>query len=524
MKKLNFTSIAICSLMFCFIFNIQAIATNYYVKTDGAGTGLSWDDAMPFDNLIIKLASDFEEGDVVYMAGGTYKPASSSVTMNIINGISIIGGFDPSLSGTTVPEINYPSLTPTIISGDLNSDGIPNAGDARLVTINSPEKVTLKGITFTNGYATSTGTIRPGIQVLNGSQCDILYCVITNNKSDITYHINAGGAGLFINKAMVYCYATVFTDNVAANRGAAIRIYDHTDRLVLERCQLSGNINTGDWSGAIMFGASDCKTFCINSTIANNSVGTGGGGLNGAGWLYLISSTVANNTCTKNLTVGLDIRLESTNKVFAYNSIITNSDETNPSIFINGTAYNFTSNGNNVFGKVGGTGTLISQTTDSLNKQYSAVFGSNVLANNAGYPQTIALKENITGSTLTKIQNYTDSVINNIFTTSDLILDGRGTARPTIEPVSVGAFQYTGVTTTNENKQLEAFVVYPTFVLNSFNVLGAEGAKVSLFDINGKIYKQINCAENVENIDVTNLPKGLYVVLVNNVAKRIIKQ
>lgn len=524
MKKLNFTRISICIFTFCFILNLQVSATNYFVKTDGTGTGLSWDNAMSFNDLITKLGSDFEEGDIIYMAGGTYKPASASVTMNIINGISIIGGFDPTLSGTAVTEISYPSLTPTIISGDVNNDGVPNAGDAKLLTINSPEKVTLKGITFTNGYAANEGNVRPGIQVLNGSQCDILYCIIHKNKSDITTGGNAGGAGLFVNKATVYCYATVFTENVAANRGAAIRVYDNTDRLVLERCQLSENTNTGDWAGAIMIGAADCKTFCINTTITNNSVGTGGGAFNGAGWLYLISSTVANNTCSKNSTVGLDIRLESTNKVFAYNSIITNSDDTNNSIFINGAAYNFTSNGYNVFGKVGGTGTLISHSTDLSNKQYSFVFGSNELSSNTGYPQTIALKDNILGSTLTKIQHYTDSVINNIVATTDLTIDGRGVSRPAIDPVSVGAFQYIGVTTTNENKYQETFVVYPTAVTNNFNVFGAEGGKISLYDMNGKLHSQVHIAKNIENIEVSNLPKGIYIVKVNNTAKRIVKQ
>jgi hypothetical protein len=285
--------ILICLVGILLFFSHVANAAGYFVKVTatGDGSGTSWDNAMASETFVSKLASDIVDGDVIYMAGGIYKAqaGSTSYFVTIDKDITIIGGFAPGISGSVV-DIAYPSETPTVFSGDLNNDGEANSGDNPVVKIdNSSGNIILKGITITGGYSDSAN--RPGIHI-NSGNVSLYYCIIDGNKTTMTSSGSAGGAGIYSNGATVYVYKSIISNNSAANRGGGVRLAG-SSVLTLESSLVTGNNISGDYGGGIQGSGANTKIYCINTTIAYNT-GNHGAGINAAGEIYLISSTIAN--------------------------------------------------------------------------------------------------------------------------------------------------------------------------------------------------------------------------------------
>jgi hypothetical protein len=410
-----------------------------FVKIDGTGKGTSWDDALSGAEFFAKVRNGYAPSDTVYMAGGTYyagetKNAGLNITQNII----IKGGFNPNSTGNSV-EIVYPSTAETIFSGDLNKNSIPDDGDCWVLDLSGGCTVSLTGITIKDGYV-AEGSNHPGLQVKGSSVINLNYCKIINNTLATTVtNLEAGGAGIYMSQASVNCYKTVIAGNTANNRGGGIRLTNASDILVLNSSLLADNKVTGSFGGGIQMSSTDAKIYCINSTITGNAANAGGAGINGGGWIYIVSSTIAGNYCNDGKN-GHDLRIESANKAFVINSIITGSGDKvkteSPNIFINGANYNVTSVGNNIIGVASGAGNFIVQPSDVTGKFYADIFGVNELANNDGFPQTIALKSNFTGASAMTIYTY---MLTNV-PYGDITLDQRGFTRN--DPASVGAFEY----------------------------------------------------------------------------------
>ena len=58
--------------------------------------------------------------------------------------------------------------------------------------------------------------------------------------------------------------------------------------------------------------------------------------------------------------------------------------------------------------------------------------------------------------------------------------------------------------------------VYPNPATTVINIDNAEGAQISLFDINGRMINNINSASANQTIDASNLAKGMYIVRIAN--------
>ncbi|HPT53121.1 MAG TPA: T9SS type A sorting domain-containing protein, partial [Bacteroidales bacterium] len=58
--------------------------------------------------------------------------------------------------------------------------------------------------------------------------------------------------------------------------------------------------------------------------------------------------------------------------------------------------------------------------------------------------------------------------------------------------------------------------VYPNPANNVIYVNNAEGAQVTVFDINGKVVAEVEAATATQSIDVANLTQGLYIVRIAN--------
>ena len=129
MRKLRFiiSTIIICA---CGIIH----AADYYVKSDASGSnnGSSWTDA--YTDLQDALGAAVS-GDKIYVAAGTYKPHTSTVTVyfSIPDGVELYGGFAGSESPITQTVLDNRDFftNTTTLSGDLNDDddGFDNISD-----------------------------------------------------------------------------------------------------------------------------------------------------------------------------------------------------------------------------------------------------------------------------------------------------------------------------------------------------------------------------------------------------------
>jgi hypothetical protein len=502
-------------------FSSVANAAEYYVKVTatGNGNGTSWDNALSSETFITKLASDIADGDVIYMAGGTYypSPATTPFFVRIDKAITIIGGFAPDITGDA-KEIAHPTETPTILSGDVNKNETGDAGDCSVLYIDGD--VTLKGITVTGGYSTTAN--RPGIHVMNGN-VNLHYCIIDGNTTTTATPANdAGGAGLFLaNAPVVHAYKTIISNNTANNRGGGIRIQGAGSQLILESCLVTGNNISGQYGGGIQVSSSNAATklFCINTTVANNTAGEHGAGINTPCTTYLISSTVLNNKASGQ---GQDIRTDGTG-MYVINSIVTGENSGAPHIYLQGSSKKITSEGFNIFGNVGQSADnseLALQASDAT-AYYHDVFGNNVLADNDGYPQTVALIAQRNGATVDQLNGFKTS---HQITDGDITKDQRGFARNATGAVSIGAYEQdasegTGVQTVS----FDQYIVYPTVVSESVTVAGAKGAPIAIISVSGVPLHAINKAKDVESISLANYPKGVYFVTVNGKTTKIIK-
>jgi len=171
-------------LPFLFIGSLNA--ANWYVKPNATGTGASWDDPCNI-SVIAGTPAGIADGDVVYMAAGTYE---SSTSKSIVNYISIFGGYPANLTGTNLP------------TRDLVADStvlVPSAGGtARCLVINATtapgvNKIVLDGLHF-RGFTMTTGNSGTALSITTSQGAiDIKNCSFKNNVS-----LNANGGAVYM--------------------------------------------------------------------------------------------------------------------------------------------------------------------------------------------------------------------------------------------------------------------------------------------------------------------------------------
>lgn len=119
MKKLYLTCL-LC-LITGFVFETAAQTYVNHAAT-GMNTGTDWDNA--YTDLQNALANA-SEGDEIWVAEGTYLPGDNPEAVFLIDvNLRLYGGF----TGTeaSIKERGAPLAHPTILSGDLNGDDVPN--------------------------------------------------------------------------------------------------------------------------------------------------------------------------------------------------------------------------------------------------------------------------------------------------------------------------------------------------------------------------------------------------------------
>lgn len=193
-------------LFFLLVTGTIVVAQNrYYVHptAQGSNTGLSWQDA--FTDLQIALAAS-EAGDEIWITQGQYKPTTTidrTVSFQPKSGVKLYGGF---AGNEVVLENRNWQLHPTILSGDIGTEGDSADNSLNIVYLFEPDSNTvIDGLIIQDGNASNGG------------------------GQSFSYQRQFNGGGLYIMGYNGDAYALIqnclFRRNTAQANGGGIMIY-----------------------------------------------------------------------------------------------------------------------------------------------------------------------------------------------------------------------------------------------------------------------------------------------------------
>ena len=201
----------------------------------------------------------------------------------------------------------YPSLYPTVFSGDSNHSNTFDAGDLSQIisvdftgSLEKEKELCIQGIEFTGAYCSNTAS---------NAQLGALYlkdcgnAVVKNCRFYQNRSLGYGGIAFRAEYSTSHLLECDFTDNEAGSRGGAIRLSSNNKSKgysTFERCLIARNkVKEGTGSAVCVQHAQ--RTAIVNSTIYGN-IATSGGAVFANGKnndykneLLIISCTLAGN-------------------------------------------------------------------------------------------------------------------------------------------------------------------------------------------------------------------------------------
>jgi hypothetical protein len=265
-------------------------------------------------------------GAEIWVAAGTYYPDvgygqindDRASHFNMISGVRLIGGF---VGNETELSQRNMIANPTILSGDLQQNDLPNFGNTSdnayqvVRSISNDNTVLLDGFTITGGNA-NNGTEQArggGIYVVGGEYLveePDLYLPSSPGFVNLTVIGNQallGGGGIYNNGAAMSLSNSTISGNATTGSGGGLSSRDVS--LWLVNILVSGNV--ADFGGGITFqgtdtgGAGLSQVRLVNATVAGNWAHTAGGGVNlGFSQLVLVNSVIWGNNTQVNTTNG----------------------------------------------------------------------------------------------------------------------------------------------------------------------------------------------------------------------------
>ena len=292
MKRILY-QLMLCSLIFMCFSTVEVSAAGESLFVRGAGGG----DCSQASPCQIQEALDAAaDGDLVYLAGGTYT-GSSNPLVTIDNSISMLGGWNGSPSG-------LPVLDPAISAVTLDGEDV-----RQVMAIKGPATVLLDGFTITGGYITSSNEVEKGagIHALD-THLTMNQMVIDSNRIDISDVDDsyAYGGGVMLDAGSLQIADSVSKNNSATAKttgmGGALALLD-----MLQAVEVINSVfdKNDSWTAsAIHFSAAiDYISFPVltiyNSRFIDNGRGLSGGGGRG-GYAGAISLSRAEAYIEKN--------------------------------------------------------------------------------------------------------------------------------------------------------------------------------------------------------------------------------
>lgn len=307
-------------------------------STNEKAKGLSWDDAVTVSQLRKSLTQSALDGATIYIKGGTIQFTQLSDLWTIKASVTLIGGFNPSATGTVTELPTYPSATPTIFNGDINKNGVPDKGDAKALirvdfSADKSKTITIQGLNLINTYYDEEES--PNDEATAMNECAALRlirgtayvknCYLYNHCSPN----NRGSQSVTVVGARLHMSDCELHDSYSLTRGGLLRMRQffinndptqpENPDCVLERCCFYNGNNMGGqtfaadakYGGAVH--VSYGPIFAINCTFANNMTYCDGGGINAnKDGVSVISCTFVNNVCAAPEDQGQEARYRNT--------------------------------------------------------------------------------------------------------------------------------------------------------------------------------------------------------------------
>jgi hypothetical protein len=279
-----------------------------HVDDDAApgGDGASWVTAHAHLQDALDCAAEAGAGAEIRVAGGTYRPdrratdpggtGDRAATFALFGDVVVRGGYLGLAAGPDAsPDDRDVVEHPSILSGDLAGDDGPDfAGNAEncyhVVTVPPGSAPVLEGFVVTAGHADGSGADDAGAGLyLAAAAPTIVECLFTGNLA-------AGRGGAVRNNdgdpAITRC---VFADN-AAVEGGGLHSTGPCHPIVLN-CRFENNV--AGVRGGAMFNTAAANPDVVNCTFTGNAAGGEGGGMrNLTSHPTLIECTFTDNHAT----------------------------------------------------------------------------------------------------------------------------------------------------------------------------------------------------------------------------------
>lgn len=310
-----------------------------YVSPTGAGScdGSSMENALDIDHWQVAALNN-ESGAKYILAPGVYYLKECIVYRK---------GTSATIIGSSSSENR------TILSGDINRDGIASVGDLqRLLKFQTDtregddsKKVTISNIDFTcvctQIDADPVADIAPfGVEGVGALYLDNCGSTLISNCRFYNTCANKklGGSGLHIRRSQALIEDCLFFENSGTSRGGAIRITS-TDgskgNVTINRSAFHNNSVDGEYGGAI-FMSHGAALNLLNSTFYNNhSLAKGGAIFTNSSAAHPCRLRIANCTISGNSTTNVDGQITSTQlaDIEIFNSIILSNTESTSDIY-----------------------------------------------------------------------------------------------------------------------------------------------------------------------------------------------
>lgn len=293
MKK--FTYLAAVAMMA----GLNANAAEWFCSPNGAGEGSgdSWANAFPAES-IAEVVENVEPGDIVYLLEGTYY----GTQIRPVVGISIIGGFPASSTGTDVTTYN-PWVNKTIFDAQGKNGG---EGFIKISGGDEPtfELTTIKGITITGATGQPTTTYCG--TAFNCTAANVLMEDVTfdNNTSWCGGPVVPASGSKFHAKHCVWTNNRNITTDTSKNNwyqcilnGRGNKDKGEITNIVLEGCVMVNNTieNAEARDAACYGGAMSFQDGCVNFAMVNCFADGGGLTIKQNGGFMRMGNATANS-------------------------------------------------------------------------------------------------------------------------------------------------------------------------------------------------------------------------------------